>query len=69
MCTVDTGVIGQVWIYPENPEPYVDFNTRHKCKNFEEIRKWTENNQLPESPPEDFLQQPGPDDWIYKVMP
>lgn len=39
MCTVDTGVLGQIWSYPENPKPFVDFNSRHKCKNFEEIRR------------------------------
>ncbi|KAJ5243162.1 uncharacterized protein N7469_001489 [Penicillium citrinum] len=69
MCTVDTGVVGQVWMYPENPEPQADLNTRHKCKNFNDIRKWAEDNQLPENPPDDFLQQPGPGDLIYKRMP
>lgn len=69
MCTVDTGVVGQVWMYPENPEPYADMNTRHKCKNFDDIRQWAEDNQLPENPPDDFLQQPRPGDLIYKRMP
>ncbi|CAI7675679.1 unnamed protein product [Penicillium manginii] len=69
MCTVDTGVVGQIWIYPENPEPYVDFETHHKCKNFEDIRQWVEKSQLPEKPPWDFLVHPGPGDRIYKEMP
>ncbi|KAJ5137880.1 hypothetical protein N7526_004113 [Penicillium atrosanguineum] len=69
MCTVDTGVVGQVWIYPENPKPFVNFNTRQRCKNFDEIREWAEQHQLPENLPADFLQPPAPGDHIYKAMP
>lgn len=69
MCTVDTGVIGQVWIYPENPEPFVDLNTNHKCKNFDEIRDWAKANQLPEDPPIDFLQPPASKEGVLKRMP
>ena len=69
MCAVDTGVLGRVWIYPENPEPFVDFNTQHKCKNFGEIRDWAEANQLPEDPPEDFLQPPLLGEKILQQMP
>ncbi|CDM30297.1 hypothetical protein DTO013E5_9278 [Penicillium roqueforti] len=69
MCTVDSGVLGQVWIYPENPEPYVDFNTQHRCKNFDAVRRWAEDNQLPQDPPSDFLQPPSEGDRIYIQMP
>ncbi|KAJ6036234.1 hypothetical protein N7540_000513 [Penicillium herquei] len=69
MCTIDTGVFGQVWIYPEDPEPYVDFNTRHRCKNFEKVRRWAEANQLPTNLPNDFLLPPTQDDTIYDEMP
>ncbi|KAJ5249034.1 hypothetical protein N7468_000485 [Penicillium chermesinum] len=69
MCAVDTGVLGQVWIYPEDPEPFINFNTQHKCKNFEEIRDWAEANQLPEDAPEDFLQPPLPGQRVLKEMP
>lgn len=69
MCTVDTGVVGQVWIYPESPEPHVDFESDHKCKNFEDIRQWVQKNQIPEHVPEDFLVQPGPGDQVHKRMP
>ncbi|KAJ5135847.1 uncharacterized protein N7515_005125 [Penicillium bovifimosum] len=69
MCTVDSGVLGQIWIYPESPEPYVDFNTQHKCKNFDAIRSWAEANQLPEDPAEDFLEPPSEGDRIYNEMP
>ncbi|KAJ5740756.1 hypothetical protein N7493_000628 [Penicillium malachiteum] len=69
MCTVDTGIFGQVWIHPENPEPYVDFNTQHRCKNFEKVRHWAEMNQLPTDLPNDFLIPPTQHDTIYDEMP
>ena len=69
MCTVDTGVLGQVWINPDSPEPYVDFNTQHRCKNFEKIRHWAEMNQLPINQPIDFLSSPNQGEKIYEEMP
>ncbi|PGH37038.1 hypothetical protein GX50_00021 [[Emmonsia] crescens] len=44
MCTADIGVFGQWWV--EGVGPFVDFNTVHKCRNFEEIRKWAEKHQI-----------------------
>ncbi|KAJ6190434.1 hypothetical protein N7519_000455 [Penicillium mononematosum] len=46
----------KIWIYPT--EPYVDFNTQHPCNNFEAIRRWAEENKLPQDLPADFLQLP-----------
>ena len=69
MCTVDVGVLGQVWVHPDHPEPFVDFNTEHKYRNFEEIREWAERNQLPEAVPNDFLQPPKIGDRVYEEIP
>ncbi|OJJ86271.1 oxidase ustYa family protein [Aspergillus glaucus CBS 516.65] len=69
MCTTDIGVFGQFWIYPHHPEPFVDFNTQHKCRNFEQLRQWTEKNQLPEKVPSDFLEPPKVGDRIYPEVP
>ncbi|EAW08969.1 oxidase ustYa family protein [Aspergillus clavatus NRRL 1] len=69
MCTIDTGVLGQVWIHPEHPEAYVDFNTQHQCKNFEIIRQYAEKNQLPAQIPKDFLEPPKSGDRIYEQIP
>lgn len=69
MCTVDVGVMGQVWIYPESPEAYVDFNTKHMCRNFEAVRRWAEERQMPENVPEDWLEPPKEGDRIYEEMP
>ncbi|KAL2889554.1 hypothetical protein HOO65_020096 [Ceratocystis lukuohia] len=47
MCNVDTGVLGQVWYNQSHPKPFPDFNTQHKCKNFDDIRDWAVGRQLP----------------------
>ena len=69
MCSVDVGVLGQVWVHPDHPEPFVDFNTEHKCRNFDEIRAWAQQNQLPETVPSDFLQPPKIGDRVYEAIP
>ncbi|KAF9889812.1 hypothetical protein FE257_006902 [Aspergillus nanangensis] len=70
MCTVDVGVLGQVWVWPDNPVPFVDFNTQHKCRNFDEIRQWAQDHQLPEDPPDDFMQkEPEEGDTVYPEIP
>lgn len=72
MCTIDIGVLGQVWFQPvESPhaEAYVDFNTVHVCRNFEDVRKWAEDHQMPEETPPDLLEQPREGDRIYNTIP
>ncbi|KAL4868448.1 hypothetical protein BDV12DRAFT_185958 [Aspergillus spectabilis] len=69
MCTTDVGVLGQVWIHPDDPSPFVDFNTEHRCRNFENIREWAERNQLPEDTPPDFLKPPGVGDRVLSEVP
>lgn len=43
MCTADVGLLPQWWV--KHVGPFADFNTVHKCRNFEAIRKWTEKHQ------------------------
>lgn len=72
MCTVDTGLLGQVWWNPEAPAAFVDFNTEHKCKNYDAIRAWAEKRQLPppEQGPPDLLEPPKPGvDTILDEIP
>ncbi|KAH6672178.1 hypothetical protein B0J14DRAFT_513504 [Halenospora varia] len=60
MCTVDTGVLGRVWWNRDRPAAFPDFNTVHKCKDFEGVRKWAEEHQIPEGErPKDWLEPPG----------
>ena len=69
MCTPDTGLLGQVWWDPEAPKAFVDFNTEHKCKNYDAIREWARVRQLPASVPADFLKGPEVGDRIYDTIP
>ena len=46
MCTADYGVLGQWWV--KDVGPFVDFNTKHKCKNFDDIREWAKRHQVNE---------------------
>lgn len=46
MCNVDTGVLGQVWYDRKNPSAFPDFNTKHTCKNYDDIKKWSEKLQV-----------------------
>ena len=69
MCQVDIGLLGQIWLYPQSPMAFVDFNTQHKCRNFEDIRRWAEQNQLPAQVPKDFLSPPKEGDRIYAEIP
>ena len=48
-------ILGQLWIYPNTPSPYVDCNKMHKCRYFNAIRQGAEERQdMP----------PGNDDWL-----
>ncbi|KAF2670220.1 hypothetical protein BT63DRAFT_424170 [Microthyrium microscopicum] len=70
MCTADTGVLGQVWWNTEKPTPFVDFNTEHRCKNFDVLRQWAEKHQLPEADghlPKDYLEPPA--GVVYPEIP
>ncbi|KAF2834390.1 hypothetical protein M501DRAFT_595923 [Patellaria atrata CBS 101060] len=72
MCTVDVGVLGQVWYKPPNktePEAFVDFNTQHKCRNFDAVKAWAEKHQLPDIAPLDFLEPPKEGDRIWDEVP
>ncbi|TVY52938.1 Oxidase ustYa [Lachnellula cervina] len=69
MCMPDTGILGQVWWDPAAPKAFVDFNTEHKCKNFDAIRQWAQDRQIPEQVADDFLQPPKEGDTIYEEIP
>ncbi|PNH38428.1 hypothetical protein VD0004_g8398 [Verticillium dahliae] len=66
MCNVDTGVLGQVWANQDEPAAFPDFNTRHQCKNYEDVQKWANKLQAPpaETVPEDYLEPPRHGDVI-----
>ncbi|KAF2129162.1 hypothetical protein P153DRAFT_341721 [Dothidotthia symphoricarpi CBS 119687] len=75
MCNPDVGVLGQVWWKPEgeaDPMPFVDFNTRHRCRDFEGVRAWAEAHQLRPETEVDmgrFYEMPKPGDTVYSAIP
>ncbi|KAF2767049.1 hypothetical protein EJ03DRAFT_241786, partial [Teratosphaeria nubilosa] len=45
MCTFDTSILGQWWV-ADTHRPFLDFNTEHRCKNFEDLAQWVKDHQL-----------------------
>jgi hypothetical protein len=68
MCTIDIGVLGQVWWDRAEPKPYVDFNTQHKCRNFGTVREWAFEHQAPEVVEKDYFQPPRAEN-VFDMMP
>jgi hypothetical protein len=75
MCNPDVGVLGQVWWQPENqtsPSPFVDFNTVHRCRDYEAVRAWAEAHQLPPEEEVDmsrFYEMPKPGQTVLPEIP
>ncbi|KAL6708353.1 hypothetical protein ACN47E_003277 [Coniothyrium glycines] len=75
MCNPDVGVLGQVWWQAEDePKPmaFVDFNTKHRCRDYEAVRVWAEEHQLPPESEVDmsrFYEMPKPGDMVYSEIP
>lgn len=74
MCNPDVGVLGQVWWQPEGdsqPMAFVDFNTKHRCRDYEGIRRWAEAHQMPSEEDVDmgrFYEPPKPED-VFPSIP
>jgi hypothetical protein len=75
MCNPDVGVLGQVWWQPQDedsPSAFVDFNTVHRCRDYEAVRSWAEAHQLP---PEEqvnmsrFYEMPKPGALVLTEIP
>ncbi|KAG6015625.1 hypothetical protein E4U54_003210 [Claviceps lovelessii] len=69
MCNVDTGVLGQVWTDKNAPMAFPDFNTRHRCKDYNLVREWARKLQRApeEEVPLDYLEPPRPGDVVGMV--
>ena len=59
LCDLDIGTFGPLWVKHPTPRPWVDFNTRHTCKNFDAIRRWAEARQIPEESLGNWWEWPG----------
>lgn len=69
MCSPNTALLGQIWWDRKAPKAFVDFNTEHKCRNYDTIREWAKKRQLPKNVPSDFLQPPQSVEEIYDELP
>jgi hypothetical protein len=65
---MDVGVFGSVWLNETRLRTWVDFNTKHVCRDFDAIRAWAERNQIPEDE-ENILEPPGEGVRIWDVPP
>ena len=46
LCDADTGVVTYNWVrHMSHPTP--NFNTVHKCRDFEAVRKWAKAHRAP----------------------
>jgi hypothetical protein len=52
---------------PGGPLPFPDFNTPHKCRDFEAVRKWAEERQQPEVLPGDYYDPPRVEDVLGEM--
>jgi hypothetical protein len=69
MCTMDIGVFGSVRVGNRSDmHTFTDFNTKHVCRNFDQIREWARLNQM-QGQPEDFLELPGEDVKVSEFAP
>ncbi|KAK3393677.1 hypothetical protein B0H63DRAFT_531545 [Podospora didyma] len=67
MCVVDVGMLGQIWYDQRDPKVFPDFNTKHQCRDFEAVRRWAEEHQMPEHLPEDYLLMPRKEDVLERL--
>ena len=67
MCNVDVGFVPHVWI-SASPTPYDNFNTFHKCRDIESVKKWIKESEIPDVPNGGNLPIP-PGSKIFPVPP
>ncbi|KAJ4985943.1 tat pathway signal sequence [Stagonosporopsis vannaccii] len=74
MCNPDVGVLGQIWWQPtgdSQPMAFVDFSTKHRCRDYDSIRRWAEAHQMPSEGDVDmgrFYEPPKPED-VFPSIP
>lgn len=49
MCQGDMGLMTYNWV-KDNPIMYPDFDTRHRCRNFDKLLEWGERTMLKTEP-------------------
>jgi len=69
MCLPSIDVLGQVWYNPEAPNALPDFNTKHMCRNYDDIKQWAQGHQAPawDELPGDYMKRPAPGDVLPEM--
>ena len=62
-------MLGQIWWNEKAPQAFPDFNTQHKCRNFDAIRQWAKEHQAPEEVPSNYLLPPTDEVIVYSEIP
>lgn len=45
MCDADVGLITMRWV-KKHDHPYPDFNTVHKCRDYDAVWRWLQEHQV-----------------------
>lgn len=70
MCTADTGVHPYLWAMSgKNAHLYPDFNRDHKCRNFDDIRRFAKEHQAPWGEDGELDVQPKEGEAILPAIP
>ena len=77
MCSVSTDLLAHVWMAPSAaanssaPVAFPDFNTAHRCRNFDDVRAWAERAQVWTGAgrgPDGLVQAPRPE-YVLTAVP
>jgi Mycotoxin biosynthesis protein UstYa len=72
MCFPNIGVFGSHWVRNRaHLRPFVDFNTEHVCRNWDDIQLWAKVRQVPADDviPRDYVKGPNRDTNILDGFP
>ena len=61
MCQPNIGIFGSHWVRNGTKlRPFVDFNTEHVCRNWDDIQEWARVRQVPDDKvfPRDYVRPP-----------
>ncbi|KAL1964931.1 hypothetical protein VTN77DRAFT_6284 [Rasamsonia byssochlamydoides] len=68
MCNADPGVIGYRYVRGRESRPYPDFNTPHKCRDFQGMLEWAYEHMV-HGHPEELPFVPGKDEIVWDHAP
>jgi hypothetical protein len=67
MCTIDIGVLSQKRWHKDDSKACVEFNTKHRCRDFDAVRQSALAHQAPDQGPQDFCKPPRRSDDVFET--